>query len=236
MVVIMHELGPDALTGRRKLAVLLGDVVASRTITNRAAFQRTLEEAGQEVNDTYPTIYAAFKILKGLDEFGCALTTITDSYTIITTLLARLYPNIARFVLVYDYVDTGLKTRDVSIMDGPAFHKASEMLISLKKSKLLFDMSVQDEVLDASLVGLINLLLITKNTWSPRQFQIVEEYRKQKLQSEIAADLGISQQAVSKTLARSMWKELETIEGKLDYALKYYAARLLHSEVEEHST
>jgi len=215
--------------------VLLGDVVASRTITNRAAFQRTLLEAGREVNERYPDIYAGFKILKGVDEFGCALATITDSYRLITTLLARLYPNAARFVLVYDYVDTGLKTRDVSIMDGPAFHKASEMLLSLKKSKLLFDMSVQDEVLDASLFGLINLILITKNTWSPRQFQIVEEYRKHKLQAEIAADLGISQQAVSKTLARTMWKELEIIEEKLDYALKHYAARMRHSEFAEHS-
>ncbi|MBN1455506.1 MAG: hypothetical protein JW945_04575 [Methanomicrobia archaeon] len=215
-----------------KLATeVLGDVVASRTITNRAAFQRTLEEAGQAVTDTYPDVYAACKILKGLDEFGCALTSITDCYSIITTLLARLYPNRARFVLVYDYVDTGLETQDVSIMDGPAFHKASEMLSALKKSKLLFDMSVQDEVLDASLVGLINLILITKNTWSKRQFQIVEEYRKHKLQSEIAANLGISQQAVSKTLARTMWKELEIIEEKLDYALQHYASRVLQSKV-----
>jgi predicted DNA-binding protein YlxM (UPF0122 family) len=217
---------PNSLFRGRKLFVLLGDVVSSRLITNRVAFNEKLKETSQEVNAYRQSLYADFRILKGLDEFGCVLTTITDSYTIITTIFERLYPNFARFALVYDYIDTGLDIRDVSLMDGPAFHKASKMLFTLKKSKLLFDMAVQDDVLDASIAGLINLILLTKKNWTERQLQIAKEYKKKKLQSEIAEALGISQQAVSKTLSRSMWGEIASIEERLGYIFEQYGERL----------
>ncbi len=198
---------PHDLFGVRKLVVVLGDVVSSRSITNRVAFNEKLKETSHEVNISYQNIYADFKMLKGLDEFGCVVTTITDSYNLISTIFEHLYPNFARLALVYDYIDTGLDTRDVSMMDGPAFHKASNMLLSLKRSKLLFDMAVQDEVLDSAIAGVINLILLTKKNWSTRQFQIAKEYKKGKPQSKIAEEFGISQQAVSKALSRSMWGE-----------------------------
>lgn len=209
---------------KQKLYVLLGDVISSSPIRNREDVQNKLVRTCEKINTTYAKdIYAKFKILKGADEIGGVLLTIANNYNIITTISEHLYPNLIRFVLVFDYVDTALRTRDVAKMDGPAFHKASDLMTALKKSKLMFDMCVGDKVIDACIVGQINLILLLKKNWSARQRDIVEKYKKAKNQYEVAQKLGITQQAVSKTLNRLMWKEINIIEKKLNTILSEYA-------------
>ena len=216
---------------RQKLYVLLGDVVSSRRIDDRDMFQRKLEEAYKKVNNTYSEdIYANFKILKGIDDIGGVLLTMSNCFNIIDSILEQLYPNLMRFVLVLDYIDVGLDTKNVIRMDGPAFHKASDLINSLKKSKLLFDMSVKDKIIDNAIAGQINLILLLKKKWSRKQYQIVREYKKVKNQQEVAMKLGISQQAVSKTLNRSMWKEIKHIEKNLNYIFSAYQTRCADGE------
>lgn len=211
---------------RQKLYVLLGDVISSRRITEREEFQKKLEETCKVINSTYTgDIYAGFKILKGIDEIGSVLSTMSKSYEIINILLEKLHPNSMRFVLVFDYIDTALETMDIARMDGPAFHKASDLMSTLKKSKLMFDMSVGDKVVDTTIAGQINLILLLKRNWSAKQHEIVEEYEKTKNQYEVAKNFGITQQAVSKTLNRSMWKEIKGIEENLNYILYEYTQR-----------
>jgi predicted DNA-binding protein YlxM (UPF0122 family) len=211
---------------KQKLYVLLGDVISSRRISDREKFQKKFGETCKEINSIYTgDIYADFKILKGIDEIGCVLSTMSNSYEIINILLEHLYPHLMRFVLVFDYIDTALETMDVAKMDGPAFHKASDLMHALKKSKLMFDMSVSDKVVDTAIAGQINLILLLKKSWSAKQHQIVKEYEKTKNQYEVAKNLGITQQAVSKTINRSMWKEIKSIEENLNYILSEYTQR-----------
>jgi len=211
---------------KQKLYVILGDVISSSRISDRENFQKRFEETCKEINIRYTNdMYADFKILKGIDEIGGVLSTMSNSYKIITNILERLYPNLMRFVLVLDYIDTSVETRNVIKMDGPAFHKASDIMSTLKKSKLMFDMYVGDKVIDTAIAGQINLILLLKKNWSARQHQIVKEYKISKNQYEVAKNLGITQQAVSKTLNLSMWKEIKNIEEKLDYILHNYSQR-----------
>lgn len=208
---------------KRKLYVLLGDVISSTRISDRDNFQQKLGESCREINASYAgDIYADFEILKGLDEIGGVLSNMSNSYEIITTLLDRLYPNSMRFALVFDYIDTALVTMDVAKMDGPAFHKASNIISGLKKSKQMFDMSIGDEILDITISGLIDIILVTKKNWSAKQHQIVMEHKKGNKQSEIAKKFGITQQAVSKTLKSSMWKEIKDREDDLKNILRLY--------------
>ncbi|MFP3975048.1 MAG: SatD family protein [Chloroflexota bacterium] len=205
---------------RQKLYVLSGDVLSSRKIRDREEVQRKLEEACGEVNSTYSEgIYADFKILKGTDEIGGVLSTIANSYNIITTILERIHPDSMRFVLVFDYIDAALGTGDVARMDGPVFHRASDIMNKLKKSDLLFDMFVGDRMIDACISGQINLILLLKSNWSAKQYQTVKEYEEIGNQYKVARKLGITQQAVSKTLNSVMWKEIKSIEDKLNSVL-----------------
>ncbi|WP_456473808.1 SatD family protein [Candidatus Pyrohabitans sp.] len=211
---------------RERLYVVLGDVVSSRRLVDRAEFQNKLEKTCKEINKTYAEdIYADFKILKGTDEIAGVLSDLSNIYKIISTIQEQLYPNYMRFAVVLDRIDTALETKDAALMDGPAFHKASDIMNKLKKSKLMFDMSVSDKIVDTAISGQINLILLLKKNWSPKQRQIVGEYEKTKNQSKIAKKLGITQQAVSKILGRSMWKEIKTIEGKLNQILRSYSQK-----------
>ena len=208
---------------KQKFYVILGDVIQSRQIDGREHFQKTLEDACKNINTMYAeSIYADFKILKGIDEIGGVLSSVSNIYKIITRILEDIYPNTIRLALVFDYIDTSLETRNVTKMDGPAFHKASEMIRELKISKLMFDMSVEDKMIDIAITGQINLIFLLKKNWSATQHNIVREYEKIKKQSEVADKLGITQQAVSKNLKHSMWKEIRTVEEKINFLLQSY--------------
>jgi len=210
-------------TMKQKLYVLLGDVVQSRRISDREDFQDRVEETCKKINTQYAEdVYADFKILKGIDEIGSVLSDVSNAYGIIATILEDLYPTSMRFVLVFDYIDTALKTRNITKMDGSAFHRASDMLHRLKSSKLIFDMSIGDTTIDTAIVGQVNLILLLKRNWSARQRQVVREYERTKNQSVVAESLGITQQAVSKILNRSMWKEIKVIEENLSLVLRNY--------------
>lgn len=212
---------------RQKLYLMLGDVVSSRRIVERDTFREMIEKACSEVNSRYSgDIHSDFKVLKGIDEIGGVLLDISNVYEIVTLILKRLHPELMRFALVYDYVDTGLETTDVARMDGPAFHIASNSINRLKKENLMFDMSVEDELVDMAISGEINLIILLKGTWSDRQYRAIHQYEKDKNQSQVAKKLGITQQAVSKALNRSMWKEIKEIENGLGYIFAGYQQKL----------
>ena len=207
---------------KQKFYVMLGDVIASRKITDREIFQRKLEEACSNVNLNFvEDIYADFNILKGIDEIGGVLLNITSVNKIINTLQEHFYPHSMRFALVFDYIDTAVESQEVSRMDGPAFHRASDILKDLKGSRLMFKMAIGDELMEKMVTGEINLIFLLKKNWSLRQRRILYEYRKIGNQNMVAKTLGISQQAVSKALNRSMWKEISGIEEDLNYVLQY---------------
>lgn len=211
---------------KKKMYVMLGDVISSRRIRDRENFQRKFEKLCKKINTQYnEDIFADFKILKGIDEIGGVLLNISNIYKIISTTFEQLYPNLIRFVLVFDYIDTGQDTKDITKMDGPVFHKATDIMKNLKKSKLMYNMSIADEIIDIAITGQINLILLFKNKWSENQHKIVIKYEKNKNQYEVAKDLRISQQAVSKILIRSKWKDIKGIEEKLNYILQAYSKK-----------
>jgi len=89
------------ISDKQKLYVILGDVIASRRIEDKEAFQRKLEKVCLNVNRNFrEDIYADFKILKGIDEIGGVLLNIASFYRILNTMLEHFYPYSMRFALV----------------------------------------------------------------------------------------------------------------------------------------
>ncbi|MBM4241878.1 MAG: hypothetical protein FJ150_09510 [Euryarchaeota archaeon] len=204
--------------------VLLGDVISSRKIKNRDKFQKKLINTCDEINNAHKNdIYAKMKIIKGTDEIGCLLTDISSLYEIIEHTSKRLDPNILRFVLIKDEIDTGLDSKDISKMDGPAFHKASRIMFSLKKEKLIFHMETGNYIIDSLITNNINLIYLIKNRWSSKKIQIINEYETIKDQRKTAERLGIAQQIVSYHLKSSNWKEIKEIEKNLKEIIMTYA-------------
>lgn len=211
---------------RDKFFVLLGDVIASRKIKETEDFQERLIAACEKVNSDFAEdIRAELKILKGKDEIGGVLLYMSNIFQIVSTIQAEIHPHLMRFVLVFDYLDTALDTRDSAKMDGPAFYKASEVMGELKRSNLMFDMLVGDKIIDTAITNQINLILMLKKDWTERQHQIVQDYEKTGNQYETAKNLNITQQSISKTLSRLMWSEIKIIEEKLNYIITNYAQK-----------
>lgn len=204
----------------KKFCVMSGDVISSRLIKNKEAFQEKLEIICRSINAEYaPSLYAEFKILKGIDEIEGVLIDISKSYEIITSILDQLSPYSMRFAIVFDHIDVAADTHDAARMDGPAFHKASDILKELKNSGLMFAMSTGDDIIDSLISGEINSLLLLRKNLSAKQHMIMKLYRETGNQYEVAKKLGITQQTVSKSLNRSMWKEIRAIEEKLNQTL-----------------
>ncbi len=208
----------------KELYVLLGDVVDSRKLNQREYFQKRLNHACTEINQRYKRdLYADMKIIKGADEIRCVLKTVENVYNIMDFVWNEIYPQKMRFVLVRGLIDTSLSNRDITQMDGPAFHHASNMMNSLKKSGLFFEMSLGNDVTDAALKGQVNLIIIIKNSWSSRRREIVRMYEKEGSQKDVADKMGISQQAVSKNLKESMWNKVKLIEKDLKKSMNSYS-------------
>lgn len=211
-----------------KRYVIMGDVISSRKIPNRDVFNLRLFEACNKVNNQFKQdIFAQFKILKGVDEIGAVLLTISNVYNIITEIQSLLYPQQIRFVVVYDDIDVGTASKDIlkmdiARMDGPAFHKASDLLWSLKKEKLIFNIFIPDKIMENSISSIINLLNIIKRDWSENQIKVIDAYKIFENQKSVAQRLEISQQAVSNAIKRAKWKEIKQVEEKLEYILKAY--------------
>jgi len=66
---------------KQKFYFPLGDVIQSRQIDNRDDFQKIIEKTCKNINTTYAeSIYADFKMLKGIDEIGGALSSMSNIY------------------------------------------------------------------------------------------------------------------------------------------------------------
>lgn len=201
--------------------VLLGDIVSSKKINDRAKFQKKLIKVCNITNQNYENdLIAKMKIIKGSDEIGCLLRSISPLYNIIDEISADLYPIKIRFVLVYGKIDTGFATYDISQMDGPAFHLASRLMDDLKRDKLIFNMSTSNKILDTLISNNINLIYILKEKWSPTKIEIIRAYERWGEQRKVANELGISQQTVSYHFKSSKWKEIKKMETELKLSLE----------------
>lgn len=203
--------------------VLLGDVVDSRSISNRDTFHRHLVNACNQINDRYgENLCGELEILKGIDELGCVLVSVTSIYDIAKDLLDALHPHQIRIAVAHGKIDIGVKTGVVSQMDGPAFHQADELLDSVEQSERRFDIRTGRTGFDLAVADEINLLLTVRQQWTDRQHEIVNKYEQLGNQREVAEELGISQQAVSNSLSRASWPMIQHIEERLDRVLREY--------------
>ena len=212
--------------------VLLGDVRRSRRIADRMGFRRQLEAACEMVRRAHTDALAAGpSILKGIDEIGAVLTTIAPVYRILTAFHSALAPEGMRFALAAGEVDVGWSSGNVALMDGTAFHEAAGAMERLKHSKLTFSMSVGDPVLDAAIVGQVNLLTIVKDVRTNRQEEVIEQFERSGNQSRTASELRVSQQAVSDVLRRSQYTQVRRLEENVGALFELYARRLEGGEV-----
>ena len=213
-------MGASVCVMTRRL-VLLGDVVNSRQVDDREQFGRRLADACAAVTDAHSDAFdAPLEPLKGVDEVGGVLTDPAVLYDVLDGLRDRLHPQELRVAVAAGEVDVGADTGEVARMDGPAFHRADELLADLAGSPLRVALDLDAAPLDAAIADEVNLLFRLKAGWTDHQRRVVDAYRTTGSQSAAAGELGVSQAAVSQALSRADYATVREIETRLRRTLR----------------
>lgn len=203
--------------------VVLGDVVDSREIDDREAFQRTLTGTLDAINEEFDdSLQAPFAVLKGVDEIGGVLRTVPPVVEIQRRLARAVHPQQIRVVAVLGEIDVNEESVDVSAMDGEAFARADALLSELESDDLTFRLEGDESVLDDLISDEVNLLDMLRAEWTERQLEVVTRFDELDSQKAVAESLGVSPQAVSKALSRTRGQNVLAIEERLAEAVELY--------------
>lgn len=202
---------------------LLGDVVGSRDVEDRAAFGEKLTAALEAVNERYGEhLRADLRTMKGIDEIGGVLEDASVVYDVLKTLSDALHPHQVRVAICHGRIDVNPTAADVAAMDGPAFHDATESLEDLESAGLLFVFDGGNPTVDDLASSTVNLVLTLREDWTETEFRVVRARERHDSQQAAAAELDRSQQAVSAALDRAHWGRVRSAETTLAEIFKQY--------------
>lgn len=200
--------------------VVLADIIESRHIDDRETFETKLQNAFEYVNSSEQELVSTpFTQMKGVDEFGCVLTQLSPVPDMISGLLDRIHPTYARFGIASGKIDIGKNGQTVAKMDGPAFHRASELLTQAEESGLFVDVDTNRKT-DGLATSALNLLLLEREHLTERQIEVILAYEACGTQSKAGETLGLQQQAVSNLLRRANYMRRKQIRQTLRETLE----------------
>jgi len=176
--------------------VLLIDVMDSSRLKDRQALSVSLGEALAELNRQFAPQY---RVCRVLNDF--------------------LHPVKYRLVLCYGELTAGLETRRSTVIDGPAFYQARQMMLQLKRTRRSVALSSRAEHVDPVLQSMMNMLLWQWGGFTALQQQVMSLYLLHRNQAAVADIIGRSQQQVQNTLQRCGWETIEEGERQVKHLL-----------------
>lgn len=193
--------------------VVLCDVRASRKIADRVAFLARLEETLARANRARDALVGAFDLQAGLDEFAGVLRP-GRAGAVLPHLWEDLHPVAVRFAVVQGGLDVtpggeGDRPPGAAGFDGPAFHRANELLDELRGREQLVAIRVGRRREDRLLTSVGDLLYARILGWTERQLEVVRAYRAAASQRDAARELGVSQSTVSRSLSSAQHGRVE---------------------------
>jgi hypothetical protein len=100
---------------------------------------------------------------------------------------------------------------DVSLLDGPCFHRAREAVEEARRSSRWLRVSGTDGSSGVAASALMNLVAALRSDWTDRQAEVVRAARG-RLQIEVAEDLDVHPSTISRTLAAAHYESV--LEGE----------------------
>ena len=202
-------------TLQNRYVVVTGDLKSSRKLKDRAGVQEELKNALRVVNRRFDEEIPAKFMVVGGDSFQGMLSSPKYLFDIYYVFFENIGRQFYLGIGVGD-ISTGL-SENVGEIDGEAFHKASEALERAKKENIWIVFKSEWEI-EGVVTCLLNFMADVMWNWTKRQREIVTYYRKEKNEKssvtleEVAEDIGIKKQTLSKILKRSKYKLLKEAE------------------------
>lgn len=183
---------------------LIGDLVSSRELTDRADVQERFNNAIRSVADIVDgQLVAPLKLTAG-DEVQGLMESPHVVVDIITHVSEALIPVRISWGLGFGDLATGL-AEDVALLDGPCFHRAREAVRFAKKRSNSLEVRGLEPPIGEALSAIMNLVGAIRSSWTTKQAEAVAATRGMS-QAEAAESLGIDPSTISRTLSAAHYK------------------------------
>lgn len=207
--------------------VLIGDLIASRHITDRAATQTLLAAALKRLNRTSrPSLTSPYTLTLG-DEFQAVFHRADTVFQDIVSLMHQLEPVQIRFSLALGEITTALNHRQALAMDGPAFYRARAGIDHLKGSGDLLAVSGLPAPCQELTTGSLRLVGHVMEKWRPNRLAILQRLMAEEPVKDIAKALQISEPAVYKNITMG---NLDAVMQLLTAVSTNLNAELIHED------
>ncbi len=208
----------------REIGVLTIDIERSREVENRNALQLKLKKTIETVNTEYGKhIISGFSITRG-DEFQGALRDLELFYEIFSYFEHLLHPIKIKGGFGVGTLSTSV-SKNISEMDGPAFHRSRDALESAEKSKNQIQIKSEREISDRIINVILDLISSIKERWTKRQREVTWHVSKEKITIVQAAnDFSVTKQNISQILENSSYRSIRKAEDVLKTIMKEYQA------------
>lgn len=186
------------------LCAVIGDIVGSRRLPDRASFQGRFLRAVAELNRNCRPglVVSRFAVTTG-DEFQGLLRSPGPAYDILVELGSELGVSF-RLGVGWGRVDTALRPEAVG-MDGPAFHLARAALLAGKATGRSFSFRSGSPPRDDLVDSHAALLERLRRSWTERQREVIQAVETHGTQAAAAIALGVTPAAVSQVLSAAQW-------------------------------
>src|SRR6266498_2562651 len=114
-----------------QVIAVIGDLVASRNIPQRAAFQRKITRVLAKTTEKASGLASPYTLTLG-DEFQAVYRRGDSLIADVMGIMAEIHPVRARFALGVGELTTRINPAQALGMDGPVFHQARAALSNLK--------------------------------------------------------------------------------------------------------
>lgn len=185
--------------GELRYAALIGDIVASRSVPDRAALQERLHGALESLNRDTPGEHLAAPIaFTAGDEFQALLHQPQAAVEIIRRLADDLYPVRFHFGLGFGALTTKLR-QEVGTLDGPCFHAARAAIERGGPQDRWVSVEGFGDAPSRAAEAIFRLIDAIRSGWTEKQTRHARHARELP-QKEIAALLDVSPSVVSESL------------------------------------
>ena len=178
---------------------LIGDLVDSRRLPDRSAVQERLRAAIGALNGTLEGALAAPLRLTAGDEIQGLTRDPEILVDVVVSVSDAVLPAGLSWGMGCGPLSTALDP-DVSMVDGPCFHRAREAVEDAKKSGRWLELRGVSGAFGDAIPALFNLVGALRADWTARQAEVVRAARG-RLQVDVAEALGVHASTVSRTLA-----------------------------------
>ena len=186
---------------------VIGDVVGSRSTSDRSDLQDRLGGGLRDVNTAFGDHVAAEFVLTVGDEFQGLLSAAGSIDLILATLRMHAFPAELRFGVGIGELETTLRSQAIG-MDGSCFHNAREAIERAAERRTPVEVQADGPNAPFEIYSL--LYGVIRSRWTTRQREVVDLSASGLEGREVAEYLSITPSAVSQHLRAAGAKELRT--------------------------